>query len=149
MRRARAETTGTIEELRTLTRGLGPPIREARGLDAALSAVAARLPMRATLDVDLPVRPDPAVEAQLYFAIAEALTNVAKHAGGAAASVRVEQDAGVLRAVVTDAGPGGADVARGTDLRGLADRLAGMDGRLFLSSPPAGGTTLTVEVPCA
>ncbi|MFT3875916.1 MAG: histidine kinase [Propioniciclava sp.] len=149
VRRARAETTGTIDELRTLTRGLRPPILEARGLDAALSAVAARLPMTVGLDIRLPERPDPALEAMLYFAVTEALTNVAKHGGGATASVTLERDGGLLRATVADDGPGGADVAGGTGLRGIADRLSGVDGRLFLSSPPGGGTVVTVEVPCA
>ena len=149
VRRARSETSGTIDELRTLTRGLRPPILEARGLDAALSAVAARLPMPVTLRVTLVERPDPALEAMLYFAVTEALTNVAKHGAGAPASVRVERTGSLLRATVRDAGPGGAQVAEGTGLRGIADRLSVVDGRLFLSSPPGGPTILTVEVPCA
>lgn len=149
VRRARAETAGTIDELRTLTRGLRPPILEARGLDAALSAVASRLPMPVVIDVDLDNRPDPALEAMLYFAVTELLTNVAKHAEGAAASVDVARAGKTLRATVTDGGPGGADVARGTGLGGIADRLAGVDGRLFLASPPGGPTVVTVEVPCA
>lgn len=149
VRRARAETAGTIDELRTLTRGLRPPILEARGLDAALSAVASRLPMPVLIDVDLAERPDPALEALLYFAVTELLTNVAKHAEGAPASVEVERAGRALRATVTDGGPGGADVSGGTGLRGLADRLSGVDGRLFLSSPPGGPTVVTLEVPCA
>lgn len=149
VRRARAETAGTIDELRTLTRGLRPPILEARGLDAALSAVASRLPMPVVIDIDLDSRPDPALEAMLYFAVTELLTNVAKHADGAAASVDVVRAGTTLRATVTDGGPGGADVTRGTGLAGIADRLAGVDGRLFLASPPGGPTVVTVEVPCA
>ncbi len=149
VRRARDEASGTIDELRTLTRGLRPPILEARGLDAALSAVAARLPMPVDIRIDLPRRPDPAREAMLYFAVTELLTNVAKHAQGAPASVEVYGDGALIRAIVADAGPGGADVARGTGLRGIATRLAGVDGRLFLSSPVGGPTVITVEVPCA
>lgn len=148
VRRARAETSGTIDELRTLTRGLRPPILEARGLDAALSAVASRLPMPVELDIRLGERPDPALEAMLYFGVAEALTNVAKHGAGAGASVLVERADDVLRARVSDAGPGGADVALGTGLRGIADRLSGVDGHLYLSSPVGGPTILTMEVPC-
>lgn len=148
VRRARVETTGTIDELRTLTRGLRPPILESRGLDAALSAVAARLPMPVTIETRVDRRPDPAVEAILYFAAAELLTNVAKHADGAPACVELVSDRAVVRATVTDAGPGGADVAGGTGLSGIADRLSGVDGRLFLSSPPGGPTVVTVEVPC-
>jgi len=149
VKRARAETTGTIDELRTLTRGLRPPVLEARGLDAALSAVAARLPMPVTIEVDVGERPEPALEALLYFAVAELLTNVAKHAGGAAASVDVVRDGPLIRATVADAGPGGADTSGGTGLRGIADRLAGVDGRLFVSSPPGGPTVVRAEVPCA
>ena len=149
VRRARAETAETIDELRTLTRGLRPPILEARGLDAALSAVASRLPMRVTIDARLDGRLDPALEAIVYFAVTEALTNVAKHAGGAAASVELVREGDRLRATVADDGPGGADVTGGTGLSGIADRLSGVDGRLFLSSPPGGPTVVTVEVPCA
>ncbi|MFT4297138.1 MAG: histidine kinase [Micropruina sp.] len=148
VRRARTETTGTIDELRTLTRGLRPPILESRGLDAALSAVAARLPMPVSIETRIERRPDPAVEAVLYFAAAELLTNVAKHAGGAPASVELIRDHALVRATVTDTGPGGADVAGGSGLSGIADRLSGVDGRLFLSSPPGGPTVVTVEVPC-
>lgn len=148
VRRARVETSGTIDELRTLTRGLRPPILEARGLDAALSAVAARLPMPVTIESRIDRRPDPAIEAMCYFAVAELLTNVAKHAAGAAASVDLVRDRALLRATVTDAGPGGAEVASGTGLSGIAHRLTGVDGRLFLSSPPGGPTVVTVEVPC-
>lgn len=149
VQRARAETAGTIDDLRTLTRGLRPPILEARGLDAALSAVASRLPMPVTIDVRIDRRLDPALEAIVYFAVTEALTNVAKHAGGAGASVHLVRDGDRLRATVADHGPGGADVAGGTGLSGIADRLSGVDGRLFLSSPPGGPTVVTVEVPCA
>ena len=148
VRRARTETSGTIEELRTLTRGLRPPILQARGLDAALSAVAARLPMPVTIDVRLARRPDPAIEAILYFAVTEALTNVAKHGDGGPAQVEVVDTEATLRATVTDPGPGGADVTEGTGLRGIADRLSGVDGRLYLSSPPGGPTVVTLEVPC-
>ena len=105
--------------------------------------------MPVVIDVDLDTRPDPALEAMLYFAVTELLTNVAKHAEGAAASVDVARAGNTLRATVTDGGPGGADVARGTGLAGIADRLAGVDGRLFLASPPGGPTVVTVEVPCA
>lgn len=146
VRRARVETSGTIDELRTLTRGLRPPILEARGLDAALSAVAARLPMPVTIESRIDHRPDPAIEAMFYFAVAELLTNVAKHAAGA--SVDLVRDRTLIRATVIDAGPGGAEVTGGTGLSGIAHRLAGVDGRLFLSSPPGGPTVVTVEVPC-
>ncbi|MFT4218416.1 MAG: histidine kinase [Micropruina sp.] len=148
VRRARAETSGTIDELRTLTRGLRPPILESRGLDAALSAVAARLPMPVTIEARIDRRPEPAIEAMLYFAAAELLTNVAKHAAGAPATIELVRDKALIRATVTDTGPGGADVAGGSGLSGIADRLSGVDGRLFLSSPPGGPTVVTVEVPC-
>lgn len=144
---AKAETMGVVADIRALTRGLRPPILASRGLDAALSAVASGLAVPVAIRVSVN-RLDPAVEAVLYFALTECLTNVAKHAPGAAAAVRVEHDGGLVRAVVSDDGPGGASLAGGTGLAGIADRLSGVDGKLWLSSPVGGPTVVTMEVPC-
>lgn len=117
-------------------------------MDAALSSVAARLELPVTIDVQLPQRPAPPVEAALYFAISELLTNTVKHAGARSARVDVSQADGQIVALVTDDGCGGADPARGSGLRGIADRLAGVDGTLHVSSPFGGPTIVSLEVPC-
>ncbi len=145
---AHHEAQRAIVELRDLVRGLHPAVLEDRGLDAALSALAARSPVPVELDVDVPVRPPASVEANAYFIVAEALTNVAKHAGARSASVGVRRADGALRIEVADDGRGGAD-ADGSGLAGLADRAAAVDGTFSVVSPPGGGTTVTVELPCA
>lgn len=149
---AHREAKASITELRDLTRGLHPPVLTDRGLDAALSAVAARAPIPVTIEVapDLTGahRPPATLEAIVYFVVAEALTNVAKHAGASRASVRVTRTPDRLRAVIADDGHGGAHPVPGGGLTGIADRLSGVDGTLHIDSP-ATGTTVTVEVPCA
>jgi signal transduction histidine kinase len=147
VRQAKVETRAVIAEIRALTRGLRPPILESRGLDAALSSVAARLGVPARITA--PDRFVPDVEAVLYFAVSECLTNVAKHATGAPCRVSIDLVDGRARVVVTDEGMGGAALRPGSGLAGIADRLAGQDGRLYLSSPPGGPTVVTVDVPCA
>jgi signal transduction histidine kinase len=111
---AKAETLGVVADIRALTRGLRPQVLESRGLDAALSAVASglHLPVQITVEGD---RLDPAIEAALYFALTECMTNVAKHAAGAPASVRVNREGGVVRAVVRDQGGAGPAWRRGRD----------------------------------
>jgi signal transduction histidine kinase len=146
---AHHEAQRAIVELRDLVRGLHPAVLEDRGLDAALSALAARSPVPVALDVDVPERPPASVEANAYFIVAEGLTNVAKHAGATAARVDVRRSNGLLRIEIADDGRGGADTAAGTGLAGLADRAAAVDGTFSVSSPPGGGTTLVVELPCA
>jgi signal transduction histidine kinase len=146
---AHSDAKQALAELRDLARGLHPAVLADRGLDAALSGLAARSPVPVTVEVDVAARPDRTVEAIAYFVAAEALTNIAKHARATRASVVVRQLDGRLRLVVTDDGVGGADPATGTGLRGLADRVSGVDGRLRVDSPPGGPTVLTVELPCA
>jgi signal transduction histidine kinase len=126
---------------------LRPPILASRGLDAALSAVASRLRVPVEIQVDVG-RLEPTIEAVLYFAMTECLTNIAKHAPGAHATVGVSRAGRTATAVVSDDGPGGATLAGGSGLAGIADRLAGVDGRLWLSSPPGGPTVVRLEVPC-
>jgi signal transduction histidine kinase len=137
-----------IAEIRDLTRGLHPPVLTDRGLDAAISAVAARSPVPVRVEVSVEPRPSLTVESIAYFVVTEALTNVAKHARAARAEVEIRRVGDVLRVVVKDDGQGGADPELGSGLRGLADRVAGVDGRLEVVSPPGGPTVLTAEVPC-
>ena len=137
-----------LAELRTLVRGLHPAVLEDRGLDAALSGVIARLPIPASLDVDLPSRQSEAVEAIAYFVVSEALTNVVKHSRASFVQVVVTSDGAWLTIRVTDDGRGGADPGRGSGLTGLTQRVAAVDGRLLVDSPPGGPTHLLVEIPC-
>jgi signal transduction histidine kinase len=146
---ARTELGRALEELRELARGIHPAILTDRGLGAALHALAERAP----LPVDLHQMPEdrlpPAVEAAAYFVVAESLTNVAKYSDAEHASVRVGRVDGFAVVEVSDDGVGGADPAAGTGLRGLADRLAALDGRLEVQSPPGGGTVIRANIPCA
>ena len=150
---AHDEATEALAELRQLVRGLHPAVLDDRGLDAALSGIAARAPLPVRLRVDVATRCAPSVEAVAYFVVSEALTNVAKHADASHAEVTVERTGDRLRVVVTDDGRGGATLATagdggGTGLRGLAQRAAAVDGTLTVHSPPGGPTTITVELPC-
>jgi len=136
-----------LSELRNLVRGVHPPVLSYRGLDAALSGLAARCPVPVTVRVDLPERPPAAVEAIAYFVVAEALTNIAKHAHAAHAEVSVSRSGDLLLVVITDDGTGGADPA-GQGLSGLAARVAGVDGRLSVISPAGGPTSIEAALPC-
>ncbi len=139
-----------LAELRDLIRGLHPAVLEDRGLDAALSGVAARMPIPVRLTVDgLARRPAPVVEAVAYFVVSEGLANIAKHAQASQAEVFVQRSGDRLHVIVTDDGVGGADPARGTGLAGLARRAESVDGTFEVSSPPGGPTVLSVDLPCA
>ena len=145
---AHSDAMQAIVELRDLTRGLHPPVLTDRGLDAALSALAVRSSVPMHLRIGIHERPSLTIESIAYFVVTEALTNVAKHAEAAHVAVSVLRRGDVLRVEVRDDGQGGADPAKGTGLRGLSDRVAGVDGWLTVESPPGGGTTLIAEVPC-
>ncbi len=145
---AHEETKAALAELRNLIRGLHPPVLEDRGLDAALSGVAARMPIPVRLTVHVPRRAAPTIEAVAYFVVSEGLTNITKHAQATQADVFVQQDGDRLHIIVTDDGVGGADPARGTGLAGLARRAESVDGTLEIASPPGGPTLLTVDLPC-
>ena len=146
---AHDEATEALAELRQLVRGLHPAVLDDRGLDAALSGIAANAPLPVRLRVDAPTRCSPAIEAVAYFVVPEALTNVAKHADAGRAEVTVERRDDRLRVVVADDGRGGATLdGGGTGLRGLAQRAAAVDGTLTVDSPPGGPTAITVELPC-
>jgi signal transduction histidine kinase len=146
---ALAQSREALSELRAVSRGIAPPILADRGLAAALAAAVARCPVEATLDCGLAVRerlPAP-VENAAYFVVSETLTNVAKHARAGHCAVTVSRQAAALRVTVTDDGSGGAHPGKGHGLAGLADRLAGVDGRLDLHSPAGGPTVLTARIP--
>ena len=146
---AHEEAKAALLELRHLVRGLHPVVLEDRGLDAALSGVAARLPIPVRLTVDVPGRPPPTIEAVAYFVVSEGLTNIAKHAQASQAEVFVQRANDRLHIIVSDDGVGGADPAHGTGLAGLAKRAASVDGTFEIASPPGGPTLLTVDLPCA
>jgi signal transduction histidine kinase len=146
---AHAQAKEALTELRNLVRGVHPPVLSDRGLDAALSGLAALCPVPVDVHVDVPVRPKPSVEAVAYFVVAEALTNVAKHSRASRAKVVVEGRGypGTLTVMVTDDGVGGADPGS-PGLSGLADRVSGVDGRLTVESPSGGPTIIAAELPC-
>jgi signal transduction histidine kinase len=144
---AHEQAKEALTELRNLVRGVHPPVLSDRGLDAALSGLAALSPVPVTVHVDLKVRPPAPVEAIAYFVVAEALTNVAKHAHASRAEVTVSRSGDQLALVIYDDGVGGADPA-GQGLSGLAARVAGVDGRLWVTSPPGGPTSIEVVLPC-
>ena len=146
---AHEEAKAALAELRNMIRGLHPPVLENRGLDAALSGIAARMPIPVRLTVNVPRRPAPTIEAVAYFVVSEGLTNITKHARATQADVFVQQDGDRLHIIVTDDGVGGADPARGTGLAGLSRRAESVDGILEIASPPGGPTLLTVDLPCA
>ena len=145
---AHQQAKDSITELRNVIRGVYPAVLTDRGLDAALSALAVRSPVPVRLQVDLPRRPNPTAEAIAYFVVSESLTNVARHSGARSATVYVEQSGDRLKLAIVDDGRGGAVEAAGSGLTGLRDRVAAVDGRFTLTSPPGGGTTIAVEVPC-
>jgi signal transduction histidine kinase len=144
-----AQAQEALEELRALSRGIAPPILTDRGLHDAICALAARSTIPADFDAVPPLRRlDPAVETAAYFTVAEALTNVAKHSHASRCSIGLRHSDATLRAWVTDDGVGGAALDKGHGLRGLDDRLHAAGGRLLVSSPRGGPTTITAELPC-
>lgn len=145
---AHQDAKESITALRNVVRGVHPAVLTDRGLDAALSALAARSPVPVRVDVDVDTRPGRTTEAVAYFVVSEALTNVAKYAGAGRATVHVERDGDRLLVSVADDGRGGASERPGSGLAGLRDRVAAVDGTFRLLSPPGGGTTVTVELPC-
>ncbi|GAA3660197.1 sensor histidine kinase [Nonomuraea antimicrobica] len=145
---AHTGTKAAIAELRNLARGIHPAILSDRGLDAALSGLAARAPIRVDVSVELDERPPAAVESIAYFIVAETLANMAKHSSATEASVTVIRDRRGVVVDVWDNGIGGAVVSPGGGLSGLADRAATIDGVLVLHSPVGGHTLVRAELPC-
>ena len=143
---AREELAAALDDLRELARGIHPAVLTDRGLGAAVEALATRSPV--PVDVETTEEPLPrAVEAAAYYVIAESLANVSKYAEASEVTVRVSHDNGCARIEVADDGVGGADAAGGSGLRGLADRVAALEGTLTVESPPGGGTRVSAEIP--
>ena len=144
---SRVELMASLDELRAVARGLHPAVLTDRGLDAALRGLAYRAPLPVEVLDAAPDDLPPPVATALYYVVAEALTNVAKYAGAERATVAVRRDRGCAVAEVADDGAGGADASAGSGLQGLSDRVAALDGRLELQSPPGGGTVVRAEIP--
>jgi signal transduction histidine kinase len=146
---ARTSAAAALADLRSLVRGIYPPVLADRGFDGAIQALVLAIPLPVEASINLPdARLSPPVESAAYFAVAEALTNVVKHSGAKSAWIRVHCVDDKLLAEVGDDGNGGADPNRGTGLQGIERRLAAFDGTLHVSSPPGGPTTIRMEVPC-
>lgn len=149
VRRAQAETEDAMAELRSVIHTIYPPVLADQGLAGALTTLTARAGVPTRLDVG-PLGAIPAaVEAVAYFAVTEALANIARHSRATDAAVRVTRDDALLRTRIADNGIGGADAARGSGLDGMRRRAAALDGAVTVSSPPGGPTVVTVELPCA
>jgi signal transduction histidine kinase len=145
---ATSDLREALKELRDLARGIHPALLTEVGLADAVRALVTRAPIAAQLIAAPERRYGIEVETTAYFVVSEAITNVAKHAADATATVRLEEVDGELVVTVSDTGHGGADPARGTGLRGLQDRVAAVGGRLSISSEHD-GTRLRAELPCA
>jgi signal transduction histidine kinase len=145
---AKATAADAVRQLRDLVHGIRPPVLTERGLVDALRLLALEHPLAVTFAADLPGRPAPPLESAVYFAAAELLTNVAKHARAGTAGISITHSGTVLRLAVSDDGTGGADPSAGTGLAGVRRRLRPFDGTLTVDSPPGGPTTATLEVPC-
>jgi signal transduction histidine kinase len=148
--KAREGAEEAMTELRAVLRTMYPPILADRGLDGALSAVAARSAVPVRLDVRLPDRPPlPApAETAVYFVVIEALTNVTKHSAAKSATVTVRCEGERLRAEVRDEGRGGVDESKGSGIRGMRQRVEAVDGTLCVNSPSGGPTCVAVDIPC-
>ena len=145
---ARRSIAMSLTELRDVARGIHPAVVSAHGLAVALEELAAHAPVRVALDVDLDERVAEPVEVAAYYLVCESLANIAKHARATAAVVSVARSGGWLVVEVTDDGVGGADSERGSGLRGLADRVEALGGRLQVRSPPGEGTCVRGDLPC-
>jgi signal transduction histidine kinase len=146
---ASEELTHAMNELRELARGIHPAILTERGLGPALEVLSKRAPLPVTLSNELAGPLPASVEAAAYYVVAESLTNVAKYAEASSVEVRVSRENGVAVVEVVDDGIGGADATRGSGLRGLADRVEALDGRLGVESPQSVGTRVRAEIPLA
>jgi signal transduction histidine kinase len=149
VRSAHEEAKQALAEIRDLARGIHPAVLTDRGLDAALSSLAARSPVPVALCSELgDERPPEQVESAAYFVVAEALTNVARHSEATNAAVSVVRDDGVLVIEIRDDGVGGADAQPSSGLAGLRDRVGSLGGTLVVESPPGGPTAITAVLPC-
>jgi signal transduction histidine kinase len=146
--RARRQIALSLEELRDIARGIHPAVVTGHGLGVALESLAAHAPLPVRLQVDVDGRMPERLEVAAYYVVSEGLVNVAKHARARSASVAVAQEDGQVVVEVADDGVGGADTERGSGLRGLADRVEALGGRLRVWTPPGRGTRVRAEMPC-
>lgn len=146
---AHSDAKQAVSELRDLARGIYPAVLADRGLDAALSAQAAKSPIPVRMHVDIDPRPPAAVETTAYFIVGETLANIAKHAGASEAQVHAWRTDDTVVIEVTDNGTGGAEMRPGGGLAGLADRAATIDGVVTVVSPAGAGTVIRADLPCS
>jgi signal transduction histidine kinase len=149
LEQARAQIDTSLDELREIAQGIHPAVVSAHGLPVALEQLAALAQVPVCLTVEIEGRLPEAVEVAAYYLISETLANVGKYAQASSATVEVVRSDGQIRVEVIDDGVGGADTERGSGLRGLADRVEALGGRLRVWSPPGGGTRVSAEIPCA
>jgi signal transduction histidine kinase len=147
--RAQRQIAVSLSELREIARGIHPAVLTAHGLGVALEQLAALAPVRVRLAVETEGRLPEALEVAAYYLVCETLTNVGKYAQASSATVDVSRSNSRVLIEVTDDGIGGADTERGGGLRGIADRVEALDGRLRIWSPVGGGTRIRAEIPCA
>jgi signal transduction histidine kinase len=146
---ARREIAATLSELREIARGIHPAVVSGHGLSVALEHLAARAPLPVELRVEIEGRLPEPLEVAAYYVVSESLTNIAKHAQAGSAYIEVVQEADEVVLEVVDDGIGGADSERGSGIRGLADRVEALNGRLRVWTPRGGGTRVKAEIPCA
>jgi signal transduction histidine kinase len=145
---ARREIATSLEELRDVARGLHPAVVSGHGLEVALEQLAARGPVPVRLKVAVGTRLPERLEVAAFYLVSESLANIGKHANATSATVEVSRNDGQVVVEVVDDGIGGADTELGSGLRGLADRVEALEGRLRIWSPKGGGTRLRAEIPC-
>jgi signal transduction histidine kinase len=148
LERARGEIAASLTELRAVAHGLHPAVVSGHGLPVALESLAAAAPLPVRLTVAVPGRLSEQLEVAAYYLVSETLVNVGKHAMATSASVDVTRSGGRIVVEIVDDGVGGADTELGSGLRGLADRVEALGGRLRIWSPPGGGTRVRAEIPC-
>ena len=145
---ARSEIATSLQELRDIARGLHPAVVSGHGLEVALESLAARAPVPVRLNVELEDRLPEQLEVAAYYLVSESLANIGKHAQASSASIDVRRDDGHVVIEIVDDGIGGADTEAGSGLRGLADRVEALDGRLRIWTPRGQGTRVRAEIPC-
>jgi signal transduction histidine kinase len=146
---ARATTGAALGDLRSVVRGIHPPVLADRGLVGAIQALALDMAVPVTVQASFTGRPPAPVESAVYFAVAECLANTGKHSGAQHVWAELSHDGTTLRALLGDDGVGGADPRSGTGMTGVMRRLSAFDGTMRVSSPAGGPTLVTLEVPCA
>jgi signal transduction histidine kinase len=144
---AESEARGALNELRDLARGLHPPVLAERGLGPALATLARRAPLTVTIEHAPQERFASSLEVAAYFVVAEALTNIAKHAEATEARITARREGNSLVVAIADNGRGGANPGGGTGIRGLIDRVDALRGTLDITSSPSAGTVLRAELP--